>query len=477
MDKLPEIPGYRLVRMLKESKRSSTFLAEQQSLARQVALKVLSEEFFEEPSLRQRFIDEGKSAARLNHPNVLAVFDIGSAGGCPFIATEFVPGGTLRDRLQRPMAPVEALRIARDLANALDYAHSQGVVHSDIKPANILFRTDGAAVLADLGILRTQSAGIVMQAGSPHYMSPEQIEGQHADGRADLYSLGVVLYEMLTGKLPYDADDPFAVIAKHLSDPIPRLPESLASFQPLIDQTLAKSADGRFADAQTMVQALDAFIEPKPGREAKAAARPAARELAVAPAKAAKVAEPPAAPVETVVQAAVPLERSATRVLLPPGRPAKSNPLKALTRIALVLLVLAAIVAAVWYALRPGDVAQGDTDAEPTVVATRQLAGTQGGVEVDLARAERLLASRQWLSPPGENALEAFEKVLKADPGNRRAVEGIRRVAQAMKAQIRVDLAAGAVSNAETLLQRARIAFPDDPELPQLESEIAASAR
>ena len=226
MADLPDIPGYRLLKVLKQSKRSRTFLAEQQSLARQVALKVMSEEFFNEPILRQRFVDEGKSAARLNHPNVLAVFDIGSAGGYPFIATEFVPGGTLRDTLQQPMAPVDALRIAKELASALEYAHSQGVVHRDIKPSNILFRADGTAVLSDLGILKAQSVNASMQMGSPHYMSPEQIEGQVGDGRADLYSLGVVVFEMLTGRPPFDADDPFVVVGKHLSDPVPRLPST-----------------------------------------------------------------------------------------------------------------------------------------------------------------------------------------------------------------------------------------------------------
>lgn len=390
MAQLPDIPGYRLLKVLKQSKRSRTYLAEQQSLARQVALKVLSEEFFDDPTLRQRFVDEGKSAARLNHPHVLAVFDIGSAGGYPFIATEFVAGGTLRDRLQQPMAPVEALRIARDLASALEYAHSQGVVHRDIKPSNIMFRADGAAVLGDLGILKGQTGSTTsMQMGSPHYMSPEQIEGSAGDGRSDLYSLGVVLFEMLTGRPPFDADDPYAVAAKHLAEPVPKLPEAVSLYQSLIDRTLAKKPEERYGGAREMVTALDGFLEPKTIREPRPVE---AKRSATAPRT--PVAREPAsddAGTPTVVQAAVSVlpERGepAARVPVTSVPQRQSNPLKALVRILFVLLVLAALG---WggYSLFKR-MFHPQAAVTPTVsTASNQLAGTQAASSADARAAE-----------------------------------------------------------------------------------------
>lgn len=376
MAQLPDIPGYRLLKVLKQSKRSRTYLAEQQSLARQVALKVLSEEFFNDPALRQRFVDEGKSAARLNHPHVLAVFDIGSAGGYPFIATEFVAGGTLRDRMQQPMAPVEALRITRDLATALDYAHAQGVIHRDIKPSNIMFRGDGAPVLGDLGILKGQSGATTsMQMGSPHYMSPEQIEGLGCDGRADLYSLGVVLFEMLTGRPPFDADDPYAVAGKHLSDPVPRLPEPLSLYQSLIDRTLAKKPEERYTDAREMVVALDGFLEPKTLREPRP--QEAKRTATASRAAPADVQSPP-----TVVQPVVP--PVVAKAAPPPRKPAlqptkaKANPLKALVRILFLLGMLAALG---WGGYLLVQRMRQPAAMAPVAPASHQLAGTQAAAQ------------------------------------------------------------------------------------------------
>lgn len=427
MAQLPDIPGYRLLKVLKQSKRSRTYLAEQQSLARQVALKVLSEEFFDDPATRQRFVDEGKSAARLNHPHVLAVFDIGSAGGYPFIATEFVGGGTLRERMQQPMAPVDALRIARDLASALDYAHSQGVVHRDIKPSNIMFRADGAAVLGDLGILKGQSGSTAsMQMGSPHYMSPEQIEGQAGDGRADLYSLGVVLYEMLTGRPPFDADDPFAVAAKHLSDPLPKLPEAVALYQPLVDRTLAKRPEQRFTNAREMVVALDGFLEPKTLREPRppevkrstASVRPVVKEVAQV-----SVVEPQ----PTVVQPAVEIPpKVQTRAPAVQSVTSQSNPLKALVRIALVLGCLAGLVwGAYWLVQHFGS---GATDSAPAPVrAVSQLAGTQAVI---------------------------------AD-------------ARALETQLRDLIKAGKKDDARALLQQQVSRFPNDEGLKRMAAELA----
>jgi serine/threonine-protein kinase PpkA len=412
---------------------------------------VLSEEFFDDPGLRQRFVDEGKSAARLNHPNVLAVFDIGSAGGYPFIATEFVAGGTLRDRLQQPMAPAEALRIARELGSALDYAHSQGVFHRDIKPANIMFRADGGAVLGDLGILKAQSEGPSMMMGSPHYMSPEQIEGASGDGRSDLYSLGVVLFEMLTGRPPFDADDPFVVIGKHLSDPVPTLPEGISLYQPLIDRTLAKSADDRFANARELMSAIDSYLDPKTVRELRAVEPPSSR-----PAKPAN-AKPQATKVVAPVQTASPptVQQPIVPNVLPSRTPPapKSNPKKALLRIVSVLIVLALLAAAAYFLIRQPAPTPADVAPDP---ATRQLAATQGNLSADLARADRLLAQGQLFEPPGDNAFEVLNR-LSMQPVDQAAVkQGLTKLADATRQEIERLAARGNRSEAFRLLDLAK---------------------
>jgi serine/threonine-protein kinase PpkA len=483
MGQLPQIPGYKLLKVLKQSKRSRTFLAEQQSLARQVALKVLSEEFFDDPALRQRFIDEGKSAARLNHPHVLAVFDIGSAGGFPFIATEFVPGGTLRDRMQQPMAPVDALRIARDLASALEYAHSQGVIHRDIKPSNIMFRGDGAAVLGDLGILKGQSSSNSMQIGSPHYMSPEQIEGHTGDGRADLYSLGIVLFEMLTGRPPFDSEDPFVVISKHLGEPVPRLPEALSLYQPLIDRTLAKQADDRYASAREMVVALDGYLEPKTVREPRAEAVRTAATRPGGPASVAatSVMEMPAASAATVMQpavtdlpparatASVPAEAPAPATVPARRKPtavARPNNLsRALLRIGTLLVLVAAIV---WGLLRMLSTPEPVPTAAPAA-ASSQLGGTQGIAEGDLAKAERLIAQKQWFDPAGDNALESLVSAGQVPASRERAQQLTTRLAEAVAAEVAAKRKAGDIAGANTLLAQARQKLPNQAALESLQ--------
>ncbi len=482
MAELPDIPGYRLLKVLKQSKRSRTFLAEQQSLARQVALKVMSEEFFNEPTLRQRFVDEGKSAARLNHPNVLAVFDIGSAGGYPFIATEFVPGGTLRDTLQQPMAPVDALRIAKELASALEYAHSQGVVHRDIKPSNILFRADGAAVLSDLGILKAQSASASMQMGSPHYMSPEQIEGQVGDGRADLYSLGVVVFEMLTGRPPFDADDPFVVVGKHLSEPVPRLSASLAMYQSLIDRTLAKKPEDRYASAREMVTALEGFLDPKSGREPRSAEVPKPEKKPVAtPAKPvspmpdigpratepARPSGPPTMqqPVITGPLPAVQRTPAARATGSGKGLP-KNNPMRAMKRVLIVVIGLALLAWGAYALIKK----QSAPTAEPTAPPVRQqLTATQGTMEADFAKADRLVAEGKWW-PPGDNAVELYRDLqTRADGvGASRAKAGLEKLGRAVAQMVVAKRTAGDPIGAQAVLEQARTYLPEDATLSAL---------
>ncbi len=206
------------------------YLAVQESLGRPVALKVMSAALAADRTFSERFIKEARTIALLSHPHIVGIYDVGVHEHTHYLALEYIGGGDLKECIRRgPIAPDKAFRVIREMATALGYAHTNGFVHRDVKPENILFRENGVAVLTDFGIARTagggtQMTGMGMSIGTPHYMSPEQARGKEVDGRADLYALGIVLYEMLTGTVPYDADETFAIGIKHITEPVPVLP-------------------------------------------------------------------------------------------------------------------------------------------------------------------------------------------------------------------------------------------------------------
>ncbi|MEZ4599564.1 MAG: SUMF1/EgtB/PvdO family nonheme iron enzyme [Syntrophotaleaceae bacterium] len=257
------IPGYTIERELGHGGMSTVYLAEQQSLHRKVALKVMAPALAADRSFGERFLREARTVAQLTHPNILAVYDIGSTGHSYYLAMEYVPCGDLKQVIRRgALVPEKALAILKQIASALGYAHRKGFVHRDVKPENILFREDGTAVLSDFGIAKavgsgSKMTGTGMTIGTAHYMSPEQAGGTSVDGRADLYSLGVVLYEMLVGQVPFDGDNTVNIALQHLQSPLPQLPAHLAGYQPLLDMLMAKRPDQRFADAQDLISVLE----------------------------------------------------------------------------------------------------------------------------------------------------------------------------------------------------------------------------
>ena len=252
---------YRIVGLLGRGGMADVYRAEDERLGREVALKAVPPEFARDPERVERFEQEVRAAARLTHTNVVTVYEFGQGAGQHFYTMALMPGGDLKVRIRAHpdgMPPEEARAVAAAMARALDYAHRQGFVHRDVKPANILFGEDGSAQLTDFGIARAMSSGTRMTGtgmsiGSPHYMSPEQARGKEVDGRSDLYSLGVVLYEMLTGRVPFDAADTLAVAYSHVNYPVPELPPSLAASQPVVDRLLAKSADPAPRAGETQV--------------------------------------------------------------------------------------------------------------------------------------------------------------------------------------------------------------------------------
>ena len=255
---------YRILGLLGRGGMADVYRAEDERLGREVALKLVPLEFARDPDRVERFEREVRAAAKLTHANIVTLFEFDRAGDQPFYTMALMRGGDLKARIRahpEGMPPEEARGIALPLARALEYAHGEGFVHRDVKPENILFGQDGVPQLTDFGIARAMSSGTRMTAtgmsiGSPHYMSPEQARGRAVDGRSDLYSLGVVLYEMLTGQVPFESADTFAVAYSHINDPVPSLAGELAGWQPLLERLLAKSPDDRYGSAGELAEIL-----------------------------------------------------------------------------------------------------------------------------------------------------------------------------------------------------------------------------
>lgn len=258
-----EIPGYTVVRELSKGGMATVYLAVQDRLNRQVALKVIEPALEGDENFAERFIKEGRIALQLKHPNIITLYDFNSHGPYYYFSMEFLAGGTLSEQIETGLTTERALIIIQQIAKALAYAHQFGIIHRDIKPRNILFRQDGTPILSDFGIAKMMDAeatqltasGIVM--GSPRYMSPEQISGKTLDARSDLYSLGVVIYEMLTQRTPYHSGDVISLALMHCSEPAPKLPSDFSKFQPILDKLLAKDPVDRFDSAEQLIDAID----------------------------------------------------------------------------------------------------------------------------------------------------------------------------------------------------------------------------
>lgn len=430
-----KIPGYRILRPLGEGGMASVFLAIQESLDREVALKVMAPALSANSEFTDRFLKEGQITAKLNHPNLVTVFDIGSYGSVYYLAAEYIPGGTLRERIDAGLSVAEALDIACDIARGLHFAHQKGFVHRDVKPGNVLFKADGTAVLADFGIAKAMdSKSSATMAGSsigtPDYMSPEQARAEKVDGRSDLYSLGAVVYEMLTGEAPYQASDPFTVALMHVTQPLPQLPPDTAWLQPLVDGLMAKAADNRVPTGEAFVAAVEQLLAASPQAASIQNARSARKRSQGGR-----------------------LSGSTTRTVMIDRR--LGLPTWAVGAAAAALLVAIGIGAWSWLG-STDEVAVVSQQANastttpdpatlpPEVVIPRTAEERFGDIESLLAQADAYRdygttsqadPGRKLTSPPGDNAVDLYRQVLELDAGNVRAEAGLAEIGRFYREQ------------------------------------------
>ena len=280
------VGAYRIVEKLGQGGMATVYKAYHPALDRYVAIKVMHPAFTEDPNFLARFQREARIVAKLDHPHIVPIYDFAEHHKQPYLVMRFIEGETLKARLERgPLEPQEVLRIAQAVGEALTYAHGQGVLHRDIKPSNILITPDGSVYLTDFGLARMAEAGEStlsrdMMVGTPQYISPEQAKGmRELDHRTDIYSLGVVLYELLVGQAPFTADTPYAIIHDHIFTPLPLprdlnpdLPEAL---ERVLLKALAKEPADRFQAVEELVSALDTALKP--------ASAPPPPEIVVAP--------------------------------------------------------------------------------------------------------------------------------------------------------------------------------------------------
>ena len=282
------IGNYEIIKTIAQGGMGIVYLARHRFIQREVALKVLFPHLTNDKEFTQRFQREGQEMAQLDHPNIVKVYDASVSDGYYYLAIEYLPGGTLQQQLtslhtSNMIMPIDqALQIVRQIALALDYVHSKGLVHRDMKPSNVLLAQDGRYVLADFGIVYDETATTKLTKnlttmGTPEYMSPEQAQGLKVDGRSDIYSLGIVLYEMLAGKPPFTADTPWGTVYKHIKEPPPPITHSRIDLPgpaiEIVNKAIAKAPADRFQTGRELVAAIDKVL----GQQTTVKAAPAAR--------------------------------------------------------------------------------------------------------------------------------------------------------------------------------------------------------
>lgn len=437
-----QVPGYTIQKLLGEGGMASVFLATQKSLDRPVALKILKK--FDTEAQIKRFFNEGKIIASLNHHNIITIHDLGEVDGRCFLAMEYIEGGDLKQRINTGLPPDEAIQLIKLLARCLDFVHQKGIIHRDIKPENILFRKNGSPVLTDFGVAKQlqSDTSLTMDGsaiGSPHYLSPEQAEQKPLDARTDIYSLGIILYEMLTGQKPFQGDSPIEIIIAHLTTEAPPLPKRLVRYQELLDLMIAKDANERFDSAGDLADFLEQLQNP-------VARRVLSRKTGRATPSADKKAK---APIESLI--------SANQPSAPQKRPYKLVWLG----VASVAVLSAAIYFYPYLNIEPASSEDSSGDTAQNKSATAEAPPPlldENRIRQLLAQTEALLSKPNLSMPILKQAYDAYNLVLEIDPDNGIATQGITHVgALYASMQEKIDLY---LSEAAKALQTYRLTSP-----------------
>lgn len=258
-----QLGQYTIIQEIGRGGMATVYSAKQTSMNRTVAIKVLPRHFLHDPGFLERFNREVEVISGLEHPHILPIYDYGETEGVPFIAMRYLGGGSMAQMVRRGVPSLDELRKPfQQIAEALDHAHRQGIIHRDLKPGNVMLDEQGNAYLSDFGIARVMGSDLTGSAiiGTPAYMSPEQAQGVAIDARSDIYALGIVLFELITGREPYQAETPMSVLLKHLNEPIPPLEQFREgvpkSVQAVIEKATAKNPDERYSSATEMAQAF-----------------------------------------------------------------------------------------------------------------------------------------------------------------------------------------------------------------------------
>ncbi len=450
---MPELPGYEILREIGTGGMSNVYLARQTSLQRLVAIKVMRRGLEDPELLEKRFLLEGRTMAQLPHRNIAGIFDIVQRPEIAYIAMEFLEGGTLSERMRIGLSLSEAVSITVQLAQALQFAHDHGVIHRDLKPANVMFRDVQTPVLTDFGIARQKDASAArltqtgMLVGTPTYMSPEQINGAEVDGRSDLYSLGVMFYELLTGAPPFSGDSPISVLMAHMTKPPPPLPESFSAFQPVVDRCLDKERERRYGSVNEFVRALKAVVINSQTLMARLSADPNMSSSEQLRALGFSISHP-----------AVSGERVAPPPKAPPprrGEVERSSKRWPMLAAAAAFAILLVVLAAVWMTREP--------ELDPAVQAV---------VDQALRRADDYITSGQLVEPAGDNAFAVLETARQAAPRYAPIDERVERIAELLFERADAAIDEGDIERAEMLIGQGVAVRPEHAAAPPLRQRL-----
>jgi len=362
----PSLGKYQAIEEIGRGGMGAVYKGHDPLIDRAVAIKLLAPHLVWEKDFVERFLREARGAARLRHPNIIEIHDVGQDGSNYYFVMTYLPGPSLKDLIiqKNRLAPAEALTILRQLADALDYAHSKGLVHRDVKPANVMFDERGQTVLMDFGIVKAAQESKLTATGAsigtPHYMAPEQVQGTGVDARTDEYALGIIAFEMLTGRVPFDGDTTTAILFKQVHEPPPSATACCPDLPPAVEvalnRALSKSPADRYATCSEFVVALE-----------QALGQPATQTLPILP------VPPPVAATQAVKMFTEPKRepQPASRPIVPPLLVAGA------AIVALVLVVLIVIAVS-----RGGGGARATT---PTVIAVIQPTSTPANTSIPAA--------------------------------------------------------------------------------------------